>query len=141
MYSKTKITNCTFVRNEAPIGGGIYSTSSAHPYVYNSVIKGNPGGSFGGPGLRTVRYSNIGGGHVGLGNINVNPLFVDYPNGDLRLLPGSPCIDAGRNAYVPESVVIDLAGLPRFLDDPATPDSGQGSPAIVDMGAYEFQPD
>ena len=28
---------------------------------------------------------------------------------------------------------------PRFVDDPDTPDSGNGDPPVVDMGAYEFQ--
>ena len=34
----------------------------------------------------------------------------------------------------------DLEGNPRFVDDPATPDSGAGVPPIVDMGAYEYTP-
>jgi hypothetical protein len=32
----------------------------------------------------------------------------------------------------------DALGNPRFLDDPATADTGAGAPPIVDMGAYEF---
>ncbi len=36
---------------------------------------------------------------------------------------------------------LDLDGNPRFTDDPATPDSGCGVPAVVDMGAYEFPGD
>ncbi|HMQ15352.1 MAG TPA: hypothetical protein PKC49_05200, partial [Phycisphaerae bacterium] len=30
-------------------------------------------------------------------------------------------------------------GRPRFVDDPATADTGVGTPPIVDMGAYEHQ--
>ncbi len=33
----------------------------------------------------------------------------------------------------------DLDGNPRFVADPADFDPGCGVPAIVDMGAYEFQ--
>ena len=48
-------------------------------------------------------------------------------------------MDAGDNGTVPPSVVVDRDGNPRFVDDPYTPDTGNGSPPIVDMGAYEFQ--
>ena len=38
-----------------------------------------------------------------------------------------------------EDIETDLYGLPRFVDDPNTKDTGFGDPPIVDMGAYEFQ--
>ena len=95
------------------------------------------------------------------GNISYNPLFVD-PDGidnvvgtvddNLRLSNNSPCIDAGNNDCVlpdiadldndgdmVEKTPIDRDGNPRFVNDPATPDTGNGTPPIVDMGAYEFQ--
>ena len=50
---------------------------------------------------------------------------------------GSPAIDAGDNTAV--TVLTDLDGRPRFVDDPNTLDTGNGMPPIVDMGAYEFQ--
>ncbi|HOW73872.1 MAG TPA: right-handed parallel beta-helix repeat-containing protein [Phycisphaerae bacterium] len=102
------------------------------------------------------------------GNISVDPLFVRNPSGggdgwgddpwtydldeganddygDLRLRPGSPCIDAGDNAAVPIGVTTDLASRPRFFDDPTTADCPYapetcGTAPIVDMGAYEFAP-
>ncbi len=57
--------------------------------------------------------------------------------GDLSLSPGSPCIDAGDNAAVPEEIETDLDGNPRLLDVPEMPDAGNGEPPVVDMGAYE----
>jgi len=98
------------------------------------------------------------------GNIDDDPLFARNPDpgpdgewdgidddfGNLRLLPGSPCVDAGDNTAVPADVTdldgdgnvgeptpFDLAGGPRFQDDPGTADTGNGTPPIVDMGAYE----
>jgi hypothetical protein len=57
----------------------------------------------------------------------------DY--GDLRLQITSPAIDSGDNTVI--SVTTDLAGLPRFIDISGIPDTGNGTPPIVDMGAYE----
>jgi hypothetical protein len=39
-----------------------------------------------------------------------------------------------------EPLPIDIDGDPRFIDDPATADTGNGTAPIVDMGAYEFFP-
>ena len=101
------------------------------------------------------------------GNIAADPVFVQNPHpgpdglwgtldddlGDLQLSSGSPCIDAGDNDAVPpdtpdldgdsdteEPLPLDLAGAPRFLDDPTSPDTGNPGatgPPVVDMGAYE----
>jgi hypothetical protein len=99
----------------------------------------------------------------GTGNIGADPLFVD-PDGadnvdgteddDVHLGCGSPCIDAANNTAVPsdrtdldadgntsEPTPLDFGGDSRFKDDPMRPDTGSGTPPIVDMGAYEFQPD
>lgn len=97
----------------------------------NQFAVGDFGGSF------TVEYSNIQGGWPGTGNIDVNPLFVNLGSNNLRLSFASPCIDAGSNFLVPEGIELDLDGNPRFADDPDVEDTGQGSPPIVDMGAYE----
>ncbi len=74
------------------------------------------------------------------GCLTVDPLLISIPAGNLRLAPDSPCLDAADNAAVPAGVLTDLDGRPRFYDDPR-PDSGSGSPPLVDMGPYERQPD
>jgi hypothetical protein len=80
------------------------------------------------------------------GSIDADPLFADAagPDGwigteddDLRLGALSPAIDAGDNAWLPANVTLDLDGMRRFADDPSVPDTGAGTPPIVDMGAYE----
>ena len=97
-----------------------------------------------------MNYSCIQGWSTpGGGNINTDPMFVnpageDYMYGtlddNLRLLAGSPCIDAGDSTAVPVDITTDLDGMPRFYDDPFTVDTGvPGDPCCcVDMGAYEF---
>jgi hypothetical protein len=69
----------------------------------------------------------------GVGDVNVDPQFVDPAGGDYRLLQDSPLIDAGDPAapFAFESP-IDLAGRPRSLD-------GNGDcTAGTDLGALEF---
>jgi hypothetical protein len=161
--SNPTVTNCTFTGNSAFFaGGGMFNRPSSNPTVTNCIMWGNAA-VFGSndeiSGPATVSYSCVQGGHTGTGNIDSDPNFAD-PDGDdnilgtkddnLRLLAGSPCIDAGdSNSVGPdladldddgnttESIPWDLDGHNRFVDDPCTPDTGVGTPPIVDMGAYE----
>ena len=49
---------------------------------------------------------------------------------DLRLRPGSPFIDTAGPAALPTTILLDLSGLPRSVDDPNV-----RSTSILDMGA------
>ncbi|GBD26643.1 hypothetical protein HRbin30_01983 [bacterium HR30] len=79
--------------------------------------------------------------------LDADPLFVRGSAQDglvgtvddhLRLATGSPVLDAPGNAgFV--GVTTDLDGGARFVDDPATVGTGQGTPPVADMGAYEFR--
>jgi hypothetical protein len=74
-------------------------------------------------------------------NIDGVPTFVDAFNADYRLVPGSLGIDgADIDAFIAAGGgLLDLAGVGRLVDDPGTADSGAGTPAWLDCGAYEFQ--
>jgi hypothetical protein len=126
------VTNCTFVGNS---GSGMNNRKNA-PLVTNCVFWSNSGGSFDGSGNPTVTFSDVEGGFSGIGNINVNPNFVQsghwdetgvWAEGDYHLAAGSPCIDAGDSDYLIDPNETGIEGHPRII-------SGR-----VDMGAYEYQ--
>jgi len=144
--SNPTIINCTFNGNTATeyYGGGIGNNSYSSPTLVNCIFWNNSDRDgidessqiYG--GTPAVSYCSIQGldRFTGNGNIGDNPLFIDADgyddiigteDDDLRLQPGSPCIDVGDNSVVPVDISTDLDGNPRILN------------STVDMGAYEFQ--
>lgn len=155
--STITLANCTFAGNLATTGNGAAigcdSVSHESPGIViaaNCIMwdGGNELWNADGSAI-TVSYSCIQGCYDGTGNMDADPRFVDGagPDGlfgtdddDLRLRLVSPCVDVGDNSAVPPGISTDRTGNPRFVDAPQTPDTGQGTPPLVDMGAYEFQP-
>jgi predicted outer membrane repeat protein len=130
----------TTVTGHAGYGVSAFANTST---IVNSILWGDAAGEtfLGISGFLDVSYSDLqGGGFAGPGNLNADPHFANPGGGNWTLGPGSPAVDSGNNAAVPAGVTTDLAGLPRFSDDPAVPDTGSGTPPIVDMGAYERIP-
>lgn len=137
-----KILNTTF-HNEGNAcvnlsDGGSDSTLT----VANSILRTctdaiDVSGSGGGTELIDVSFSNVEGGWAGTGNIDAIPLYMDPAAGDFRLARNSPCVDAGDNAAVPALTPLDLEGNARIANDVGVDDTGSGTGAIVDMGAYE----
>ena len=75
--------------------------------------------------------SEVGGGAVppGVGNLNVDPGFLNAAAGDYSLRSGAAVVDQGDSSVV---TALDRAGNNRAFDG-----DGNGSP-IPDMGAYEL---
>jgi hypothetical protein len=121
------LNNCTLTGNSAVEGGGAYGGSFATCTLNNCIAYHNtaPLGSNCGA-YCSLAYCCTTPLPAGTGNFTNEPLFVDT-NGwsNMRLEFGSPCIDAGNNAYAPGAT--DLDGHPRIVG------------GTVDIGAYEFQ--
>jgi len=140
--SQPVVINNTIVGSTTGIRVDAHFNVTTHRYV-NNLLFGN------GIGMELVAGSSVNlpgwahnlvfGGQVhfsgmpdptGLnGNISADPMFVDFPNGDFHLLPGSPCIDAGENS--PQLPSTDFGGNARIAAGTIN------GPALVDIGAFE----
>jgi len=150
-------SNCTFAYNSAESGGAIFAATNvvvpARTYLENCILWDNLAAQ--GPQIQgrvNVSYSIVQSGGHGPTNLALDPLFVNGPARDFRLLPGSPAIDSGSNPLlhtdytdvddngtaVGQKHPMELGGGRRKLDDPATPNTGVGMGRIVDRGAYEY---
>ena len=66
-----------------------------------------------------------------------DPSFVSPGNGDFRLQPSSPAVDSADSS-APGWSTHDAKGHPR-VDDPDTPNHGNGPSDFADRGALEFE--
>ena len=146
-FSSITLANCTISGNHAGNrGGGVYLYTGVTMTLTNSILWGNSAQ------LGTVESAQVyvtGGGNTpiinhsciedwtgqygGVGNLGDDPLFVNSAASDFHLRPDSPSVDAGSNEALPDDIITDLDGKPRFIDGD---DDGD---VDVDMGAYEFQ--
>ncbi len=126
------LTNVTFSGNSAGAsGGGMYNFGRESTTIRNSILWGDSAGEIA-RDAATVTNSIVQGGYTGATNSDplfVTPITATAPTttGNLRLLSGSPAINAGANSLVPSGVTTDLDGTPRIAF------------GTVDLGAYETQ--
>src|SRR5215207_6035360 len=146
--------NVTISGNQASHGGGIFQGANTLSLV-NTIVSGNTAGSFPeiflqGGTVNSAGYNLIGDSAGDAASTSLPIMFqatdildtppMLFPLGDYggptpthAVQPGSPLIDAGRQAFA-----IDLDGLPLQTDQ-----RGSGFPRLVgngvDMGAFEVQ--
>jgi uncharacterized repeat protein (TIGR01451 family) len=148
-HASSTLTNVTIAGNWADQGAGMYNEGtygSSHPSLTTVIMWRDA--IYNENATPVISYSDIWGSGSGTpGNVNADPQFVaplaaskaPTTGGDYRLRSTSPVIDAGDNSAVPADLTTDLDGNPRFVDAPIVSDTGNGTPPIVDMGAYEVQ--
>ena len=143
------LINNTIAENDAAMGSGVYAVAlGAQSQLVNNTIVAKAGqtavfcDNFNNPSVPFFGFNNVSApsgqlyagicsDHTGLNsNISSDPLFVDATNGNYRLQPGSPSIDAGNNAAA-QLPPRDPDGNARILDG-----DGNGA-AVIDVGAFE----
>ncbi|MBL7152900.1 MAG: right-handed parallel beta-helix repeat-containing protein [Phycisphaerae bacterium] len=154
------LVNCTLSGNLAnaaePCGEWGYSSMS----LASCILWPNEGQAICGGDLSII-YSNVEDGPPDNGNIDADPLFVSpghldpdglWIDGDYRLLPGSPCINAGDPDFVamPSGITIPGGGYyawgsgtsehVAFSSDKDLDQNPRVVGGRVDMGAYEHFP-
>jgi predicted outer membrane repeat protein len=138
-----RLFNCIVWHNFAPAGPQITLAATTngdgpHLWVAHSDVMG-------GQAAIALLVGSI---QWDAGNLDVYPLFTDpdgpddnvltFLDNDYRPAAGAPVNDAGWNAVVSVFGNLDLDLGPRQVEDPAAPNTGNGTSPIVDMGAYEF---
>lgn len=140
-FCLTTVFHATLVGNMAASGGGVFHDVLSQIVIGDSVIWGNAPDSIDGSGDvhdAIVIFTNIQGGLVGEGNVDIDPQFVDAAGGNYRLRDDSPLVDAANplvlgtdkgdldnDGIISEPLPLDLDDTPRV--------TGDGP----DMGAYE----
>ena len=116
--------NCSVVGNKTGLGGaGTYYGTHGNSVIYGNTLQGGDDANYtGGSMTYCCTYPS----RSGTGMVIQDPKLVDAYNGDARLRVGSPCINAGLNAYACGDYDIDMNS--RIQD------------GRVDIGAYEGNP-
>ncbi|WP_441250504.1 right-handed parallel beta-helix repeat-containing protein [Kitasatospora sp. McL0602] len=117
---------------------GIYDTATSGTTVDWNLTHSSVAGAklyqWGGTGYSTLSGFQATG--QGAHELLADPKYAAAASGDLRLTTGSPAIDSA-NSGAPDEPSTDANGATR-ADDPATVNTGAGSRAYDDRGAYEF---
>ncbi len=138
----------TLVSDNTIAGRGVTGTAvsiSGTTTLFNNVITSYTVGIEHRAGTTTEDYNlffgntadRFGAIPIGSHSQTADPRFVDPAQDDYRLGASSPGLDAGDNSAVPPAITTDLDNGPRYVDS-AAPDTGNGPPPIVDIGAYEL---
>ena len=106
----------------------VADSASTSATVQDSIFWGHAGLVVG----LDASYCCVEGGYPGLGNITLDPLFVDANSGDYRLSASSPCIDRGdpNSAPDPDGTRTDMGAI---WFDQRTTDSDSDDDGILDQ--------
>jgi hypothetical protein len=118
-------------------GGNLAKNNIIAFNTYGGGVMGTPGDSANSIWDYNLVFGNGGGDYIGISpgphDIQADPLFVDRFSGDFRLLPNSPCIDAGDPTFPldPDSTRADIGA---YYFDQSVGIDDDGAPS----GPYQF---
>lgn len=129
---------CTVTANvvtgSSTLGAGVYGPLA----ISNSIIRDNVGGQV---DLATIQYSSVTGGAPGIGNVDLDPSFVESAMRDFHLDHGSALIDLGDPASVdPDGTRADMGAFPfatlyaRVNADPFSWDAPAWAEVSAELG-------
>jgi hypothetical protein len=149
-FEQLTLNDSTVAGNQAPGGiSGVDGEESDQLALANSIVTSPPGQADIG-GFRTASGGSLtssfsdacepdtSAAFPGEGDICADPRLPAAEAGDVHEAASSPTIDAGSNALVPTGLTTDAFGTTRIL--PGRAGCTGSFPAVVDMGAAEFQP-
>ena len=138
---QARATNCLIIGNSARYDGGSLSSIIVNSDIISNSATLGAGGDGGSTLDNCILYYNFATNSpnysgstlnycctwpdAGGNNITNDPALINLSTGDYHLSFNSPCINAGKNAYVVGTN--DLDGNPRIVG------------GTVDIGCYEFQ--
>ncbi|NOX37858.1 MAG: hypothetical protein GXO78_10015, partial [Calditrichaeota bacterium] len=137
---------CTITNNASSNGGAIFAQDNTSPALTNSIIYFNWPNEIVPANLNSITYCNVRGGYPGTGNLDTDPLFCNWEEGQYTLAANSPCLTAGsggtRMGYFASSC---QPVYPRTLNVPqefptiqqAILASYQGDTVLVAPGVYQ----
>ncbi len=155
MYNRHRsnpvLNNCTFVRNLSQNGCALACDSREQKYpgrvrLTNSILWDGGSEIWNNDGSTIeISYNNIWGGQAGLydprqritwgrGNLDIDPLFADYENGDYHLKSQAGRWDPSSESWVKDDVTspcIDAGDPNSPLGEEPEPNGGR-----INMGAY-----
>jgi len=127
------VVNCTVAYNDEEGILGVGGTT----YVTNCILWGNDVQMDIDAGTITATYSCVEDGYSGTGNVSGEPVFVGDGKHLYALAGICDAIDSA-NSGATNYFGVDSFSHSEF-DHPDVTNTGSGSPAYADMGAYEFQ--
>jgi len=124
-----QLENCTIVDNTGDTIGGVCVHKGK---VINCVIGKNTSTGWGASSANIKPETESKFTFCKITDDVASGYFANYATGDYTVAAGSPLIDAGDTASLAAIPSVDLVGNERVM--------GQTDPALIDIGAYEFNP-
>jgi predicted outer membrane repeat protein len=123
------------------LGAGVYAGSGTSPVLTDCIVFYNWSSEIYPSDLTTITHCDVRGGYPGSGNIDHDPLFCDWVNGDYHIAGNSPCLSGGLMgrygiggpAVYPRTIHVPV-DIPLIQD--AIYASYQGDTVLVDIGSY-----